>query len=131
MQWQGLFKQSISLFAGICLTLLLSLNCPPIAAAITVQEVPNPRQTSGGWVTDMAEMLSPEAEIQINQIATALEADTQAELAVVTVLTTNPAASPKAFATELLNTWKIGKADQDNGLLILVSRDERRVEIET
>jgi uncharacterized membrane protein YgcG len=52
-------------------------------------------------------------------------------LAVVTVPTTDPAASPKAFATELFNTWGIGKADQDNGLLILVSRDERRVEIET
>ncbi len=127
----GLFKQSVLLFIGICLIIPLWLSWVPIAAAITVQEVPNPRQASGGWVTDMAELLSPEAEAQINQIATELEADTQAELAVVTVPTTDPAASPKAFATELFNTWRIGKADQDNGLLILVSRDERRVEIAT
>ncbi|GBO56732.1 hypothetical protein APA_5067 [Pseudanabaena sp. lw0831] len=78
----------------------------------------------------MAELLSPQAKAQINQIATNLEADTKAELAVVTVPTTDPAFSPKAFATELFNIWGIGKADQDNGLLILVSRDERRVEIE-
>ncbi|MEA5463801.1 TPM domain-containing protein [Leptothoe sp. PORK10 BA2] len=131
MQWPVLFKQSVRLLVGICLMVSLWLSWVPIAVAITVQDVPNPRQTSGGWVTDMAALLSPDAEAQINQIATDLEADTQAELAVVTVPTTDPAASPKAFATELFNTWGIGKAAQDNGLLILVSRDERRVEIET
>jgi uncharacterized membrane protein YgcG len=131
MQLPGLFKPSVRLVIGICLMISLWLSWAPIATAITVQDVPNPRQTSGGWVTDMAALLSPEAEVQINQIATDLEADTQAELAVVTVPTTDPAASPKAFATELFNTWGIGKAAQDNGLLILVSRADRRVEIET
>jgi uncharacterized membrane protein YgcG len=131
MQLPGLFKQSGRLFGSICLMLSLWLSWAPIATAITVQDVPNPRQISGGWVTDMAALLSPEVEAQINQIVTDLEADTQAELAVVTVPTTDPAASPKAFATELFNTWGIGKAAQDNGLLILVSRDDRRVEIET
>ncbi len=131
MQLPGLFKQSVRLFIGICLMVSLWFSWVPIATAITVQDVPNPRQTSGSWVTDMAALLSPEAEAQINQIATDLEADTKAELAVVTVPTTDPAVSPKAFATKLFNTWGIGKADQDNGLLILVSRDERRVEIET
>lgn len=131
MQLPGSFKQSAHLFIGICLIVSLWFGWVPIAIAITVQDVPNPRHTSGGWVTDMAALLSPEAETQINQIATELEADTQAELAVVTVPTTDSAVSPKAFATEIFNTWGIGKADQDNGLLILVSRDERRVEIET
>ncbi|NJR64188.1 MAG: TPM domain-containing protein [Leptolyngbyaceae cyanobacterium CRU_2_3] len=131
MQWSGLFKQSIRLLIGICFVLSLWLSWLPIAVAITVQDIPNPRQTSGGWVSDMAALLSPDAEAQINQIATDLEAETQAELAIVTVPTTDPAVSPKAFATELFNTWGIGKADQDNGLLILVSREERRVEIET
>jgi uncharacterized membrane protein YgcG len=131
MQLSGLFKPSVRWFIGICLMVSLWLSWVPIAIAITVQDVPNPRQTSGSWVTDMAALLSPDAEAQINQIATDLEANTQAELAVVTVPTTDPAVSPKAFATELFNTWGIGKADQDNGLLILVSRDDRRVEIET
>jgi uncharacterized protein len=81
MELPGLFKQSVRLFIAICLMVSLWFSWVPIAIAITVQDVPNPRQTSGGWVTDMAALLSPEAETQINQIATELEADTQAELA--------------------------------------------------
>lgn len=49
----------------------------------------------------------------------------------VTVPETVPANSPKAFTTQLFNYWGIGKADQDNGVLFLVSTGDRRVEIET
>ena len=35
------------------------------------------------------------------------------------------------FATELFNYWGIGKAGSDNGILFLISYDDRRVEIET
>ncbi len=54
-----------------------------------------------------------------------------AEVAVVTVPETKPAASPKEFATSLFNEWKIGKKDLNNGVLLLVSQRDRRVEIET
>ncbi|MBL8022554.1 MAG: TPM domain-containing protein, partial [Leptospirales bacterium] len=38
---------------------------------------------------------------------------------------------PKEFAVALFNTWKIGKAKKNNGLLVLHILDQRRVEIET
>jgi uncharacterized protein len=44
---------------------------------------------------------------------------------------TKPADSLKAFATELFNYWHIGKKGQDNGVLFLISKGDRRVEIET
>jgi uncharacterized protein len=75
----GSFKRFVRLLASICLMLPLWLSWAPIATAMTVQDVPNPRRISGGWVTDMANLLSPEAEAQMNQMATDLEADTQAE----------------------------------------------------
>ena len=99
--------------------------------ALTVKEVPNPRQISGNWVTDSAEILSPETEAQLNQMVSQLESKNGAEIAVVTVTETKSAASPKAFATELFNYWHIGKKDQDNGVLFLISKGDRRVEIET
>jgi uncharacterized protein len=37
----------------------------------------------------------------------------------------------KVFATKLFNYWHIGKKDQNNGVLILISKADRRVEIET
>jgi len=102
--------------------------CPGLA--LTVQEVPNPRQVSGGWVTDKAEILQPETETQLNQMIARLEAKNGAEIAVVTVPETAPAASPKEFTTNLFNYWKIGKKGQDNGVLFLISVKDRRVEIE-
>ncbi len=99
--------------------------------AVTVQSVPNPRQTDGKWVTDMAQMLSPQAKAQINQMITALESENGTEIAVVTVPDTAPSATPKVFATELFNTWGIGKKGRNNGVLLLISKSDRRVEIET
>ncbi|MEL6816031.1 MAG: TPM domain-containing protein, partial [Cyanobacteria bacterium J06598_3] len=37
----------------------------------------------------------------------------------------------KTFATELFNAWGIGKAGEDNGVLFLVSKGDRRTEVET
>ncbi len=109
------------------MTCVLALSCE----ALTVNEVPNPRQVSGGWVTDMANVLQPETEAQLNQMIDRLEQRNGAEIAVVTVPETKPSVSPKAFATELFNHWHIGKKDRNNGVLFLISTGDRRVEIET
>lgn len=104
---------------------------PVSGFAVTVQEVPNPRKESGGWVTDMAGILNQDTEAQINKMIAELEAKKGTEMAVVTVPETSSAASPKKFATELFNYWGIGKKGQDNGVLFLISVGDRRVEIET
>jgi uncharacterized protein len=114
--------------SSLCLAFFL-VPCPSLA--LTVQEVPNPRQVYGGWVTDQAEILKPETETQLNQMSKQLEAKNGAEMAVVTVPETAPAASPKEFTTDLFNYWKIGKKGKDNGVLFLISVKDRRVEIET
>lgn len=100
------------------------------AKALTAQDIPNPR-TTGGWVSDQAEVISAPTEQRINGLLTALETNTRIEMAVVTVATTAPATTPKVFATELFNTWGIGKAAENNGVLLLVSTGDRRIEIET
>ena len=107
------------------------MTVPATSLAVTVQEVPNPRQVNGGWVTDKANILSPDTEAKINQLISGLEAQNGSEIAVVTVPETAPAGTPKEFAHELFNYWKIGKAGQNNGVLLLISKGERRVEIET
>ncbi|MEQ8957318.1 MAG: TPM domain-containing protein [Coleofasciculus sp. C2-GNP5-27] len=109
----------------------LTVFSPLCVHALTVEEVPNPRQVNGTWVTDMAEILSEDTENQLNQMISELETENGTEIAVVTVPKTSPSPSPKAFTTELFNHWGIGKADQDNGVLFLISTDDRRVEIET
>ncbi|MEG4085690.1 TPM domain-containing protein [Microcoleus sp. POL10_C6] len=104
---------------------------PLTSQAITVQKVPNPRQVNNTWVTDKANILSDSTETQLNQMISDLEAKNGSEIAVVTVPDTKPSATPKAFATELFNFWGIGKKGTNNGVLLLISSGERRVQIET
>ena len=99
--------------------------------AISVDSVTNPQQANGTWVTDMANMLSSASEAELNRMIVDLEATNGTELAVVTVPDTQPSTSPKAFATELFETWKIGKEGADNGVLFLISKGDRRTEVET
>ncbi|MGR3275011.1 TPM domain-containing protein [Acaryochloris marina NIES-2412] len=115
--------------AGGCLLGIATL--PLTAWAVPYKQVPNPRQQNGGWVTDMANVLSPQTEAKLNQLITDLEAKNGSEIAVVTVANTAPSASPKAFATSLFNHWGIGKKEEDNGVLFLISKGDRRVEIKT
>lgn len=111
-----------------CLALLLF---PCVSHALNIHDVPNPQQSNGTWVTDMANILSDSTETKLNQMINDLESKNGTEIAVVTVPETAPSASPKAFTTELFNHWGIGKANEDNGVLFLVSVGDRRVEIET
>ena len=107
------------------------LLAPLKSSALTVEEVVNPQNTKGEWVSDMADLLDDKTEAQLNRTIENLEQTNGAEIAVVTVPETAPASSPKAFTTELFNHWGIGKADIDNGILFLISEGDRRVEIET
>ena len=127
MQLQFSNKQIIS-SSLLCFS---ALAFPVTSQAITVQEVPNPRQVNNTWVTDKANILSDSTETQLNQMIADLEAKNGSEIAVVTVPDTKPSATPKAFATELFNFWGIGKKGKNNGVLLLISSGERRVQIET
>jgi uncharacterized protein len=105
---------------------------PSLASqALTLEEVTNPRQDNGGWVSDMADILSDRTEAKLNRLISKLEQTNGTEIAVVTVPETIPAESPKTFATQLFNYWGIGKAEENNGVLLLISKSDRRVEIET
>lgn len=115
-----------------CVAVVLVFASGPLAAwAVPYQQVPNPRQLNQGWVSDTAEILSPAVESQLNQIISGLETKNGSEIAVVTVLDTLPSDSPKAFAARLFNNWGIGKKGLENGLLLLISVNDHRVEIET
>ncbi|MCB9691241.1 MAG: TPM domain-containing protein [Alphaproteobacteria bacterium] len=105
------------------------LLCTLGAWAIPVGDVPNPRRRDA-WITDLADVLPPDVEASLDVRLAAIERDLGAEVAVVTV----PSADgevPKAYATALFNRWGIGKRGANNGLLVLLVMDARRLEMET
>jgi len=122
-----MFKQSLC----IGFISLAVLGQTPIVMAIAIDQVPNPRKTNGTWVSDTANLLTEDTKAKLNRMISTLEAKNGSEIAVVTVPDTSPSQSPKEFSTKLFNYWKIGKRGRNNGLLLLVSKSDRRVEIET
>jgi uncharacterized membrane protein YgcG len=83
-----------------------------------------------GRVSDFARVLDASTREKLNALITEVEQHTTAEIAVAVVRTTAPA-TPRQYATELFNRWGVGKKGTDNGVLILLAVQDRRVEIET
>ncbi len=114
----------------LTLTLLLLLVCP-VSLAQSVQDLPNPRQQNGSWISDRADLLSPAMEGQLNQRINQLNARTTAELAIATLPQIESTNDSRAFTLELFNHWKIGKRFKNNGVLLLIAKNNRRVEVMT
>jgi uncharacterized membrane protein YgcG len=84
-----------------------------------------------GAVGDFAGVMDAGDIRRIEELAGELERKTGAELAVVTVKTIAPYGSIEEYALELFNAWGIGQAGRDNGALLILAVNERRVKIET
>lgn len=129
MQFLGITIKRAFWVIFLCLMLI---SFPQPSFALMVRDVPNPQeQYIRGWVTDMANLLDYDTQFRLNQIISKLERQNGTEIAVVTVPDTASAATPKEFATQLFNYWGIGKKGINNGVLFLISKSDRRVEIET
>ncbi len=84
-------------------------------------------------LNDYADLLAPDMEAKVIAEIDALRAETGVELTVLTIETRaayDPSPSIEAFATGLFNVWGIGDAERNDGILILVVRDDREMRIE-
>lgn len=122
------FLSNTARWTLLLLALIVSLSAS--ARAETVESVVNPKRANNTWVSDMARVLDSATKARINATIEKLERDTNAEMAVVTIRRAE-GGTPKQFATRLFNRWGIGKKSDDNGVLLLLVMDARRVEIET
>ena len=97
--------------------------------AYTVETIPNPKTGYGGLVSNPDHVLSESAVSSINQLLLALEDSTTAQVAVVVVNSIGDQV-PGDFRTQLFRYWGIGQKENNNGLLILLVMDQRRMEFE-
>ncbi|MDE5750270.1 MAG: TPM domain-containing protein, partial [Duncaniella sp.] len=112
--------------------LLISLMLPTALRAVGVGDVPNVHVADRTrYVSDPSGILSPETRRALDAQLGDLWRATSAEVVVVMVDKIDDDMTPEEFATELFEKWGIGKSDKDNGLLILVSRDDRAAQIRT
>ncbi|NTW14254.1 MAG: methanol dehydrogenase [Candidatus Moranbacteria bacterium] len=82
-----------------------------------------------GYVNDTAGMMSPE---QARQLSRDLELDERASSNQIFVLTIPTLAGEdiKQYSVKVFEAWKPGMKGRDNGVLILVAKQERKVRIE-
>ena len=108
----------------LVLTVLL-VSAGPAADAAAV--LPKPAQRA--YIVDTAGMTSAEDAAQIAKIGAELREKTKAEIVVVTVSTLGDA-DIETYATELFRTWGIGDKQMNNGVLLLIAKDDRAFRIE-
>lgn len=112
------------------LTLLLFTVLITRAQTYTVESVPNTKLFNGSYVSNPDNILSSEAVAAIDAQLRMLEDSTTAQVAVV-MLKSIGSSDEFTFAQELFNAWGIGRASNDNGLLILYVEDERVIRFHT
>jgi uncharacterized protein len=82
-----------------------------------------------GRIVDEANLLSPEAETAIDAKLAALEQRTTDQFVVVT-LTSLQDREIEDYGYQLGRAWGLGRKDEDNGVLLIVAPNERKVRIE-
>jgi uncharacterized protein len=82
-----------------------------------------------GYVTDLAGVIAPETKARIETLATELQQKTGAQMAVVTVHSFN-GASLENYAVDLYKQLGVGYKQDNRGVLLLVSPDQRQYRIE-
>lgn len=82
-----------------------------------------------GYVSDFAQVVQPDIERQIVDIATELQQKTEAQIAVAAFRNMN-GDEIDGFTNKLFEQWMPGKKGLDNGILIVNALDERQLRIE-
>ena len=82
-----------------------------------------------GRVVDQARLLSPDREAELDGTLAALERDTGNQVVVVTVNSLE-GLEIEDYGYRLGRAWGIGRRDSNNGVLLIVAPEERRVRIE-
>ena len=82
-----------------------------------------------GRVNDDADLLSTAAEARIESILDALETDTGAQLVVLSIDSLE-GESLEEYSLRVAETWKLGRADEDDGALLLISKGDRKMRFE-
>ncbi len=96
-----------------------------LAVQVSALEVPRLQ----GRVNDYAELLSPATEASLESVLKSLESSDSTQIVVLTIGSLQ-GDSLEAFSLRVVEDWKIGQQGLDNGVLLLVARDDRKIRIE-
>ena len=82
-----------------------------------------------GYVNDYAEMISPPAKSRIDEELRAFERSDSTQIVILTIPSLE-GGNIEEFGIKVAETWKIGQQGKDNGILFIVSKQERKIRVE-
>ncbi len=80
-------------------------------------------------VTDLTGTLTAAEQADLEQKLSAFEARKGAQIAVLVVATTNPE-DIEQYSMRVVESWKLGRAKPDDGVLVLLAKDDHTTRIE-
>lgn len=80
-------------------------------------------------VTDLTQTLNADQQAQLEAKLAGFEQETGSQIAVLMVPTTQPEAIEQ-FSIRVVDSWKLGRQQQDDGVLLLVAKNDRKMRIE-
>lgn len=107
----------------LALFVVAVLAVPLVAVGYTLPGQPD------GYVSDFANIVSDTEEQALEEKLGAFDRDTSNQIAVATIASLE-GDTIENFAVKLFEDWGIGTQKNDNGILLLVARDDREVRIE-
>jgi uncharacterized protein len=114
----------------VCLLLIAaSCHASPQPVDRSIAHTPAGDFKLTGRVVDDGQIIPPSIEQQLSARSEALEKDTTDQLVVVTLPSLH-GATIEQIGLSLGRGWGIGRHDLDNGVLLLVAPNERKVRIE-
>lgn len=114
-------KKIYTVFAALAVFLVLFSN---VAFAADL-----PKPTKNFFVNDFANVISNADEEKMQQQGEALFKECGAQVVVVTVKSLN-GEDLESYSLNLARSWRIGSDKNDDGILLLLAVDERKVRIE-
>lgn len=114
------------------LIFILALLPAVIMAGRDVADIPNVHVADRTrYVSNPDGVLSPAAVDSLDAVLARVWAETSAEPVVVAVASMPEDTDIDSYATEIFEQWGIGKKDKDNGVLMVIARDDRKAVIRT
>jgi uncharacterized protein len=80
-------------------------------------------------VTDLTQTLSPDEQAALESKLAQFEQQKGSQIAILLVPTTQPEAIEQ-YSIRVVESWKLGRKGIDDGILILVAKDDRKMRIE-
>ncbi|HEC30878.1 MAG TPA: hypothetical protein ENI41_00140, partial [Deltaproteobacteria bacterium] len=107
-------KTTILLVLALCGILFLQQS----AHSLEIPERPT------GRVTDLAGLLTPNQIADLNRMLAEFEAKTTNEIAVL-IIKSLEGENLEDYSIRVVEKWKLGQADKDNGVLLLIAVRDR------